>query len=136
MKPCRNLGWVGLLSSHELLIINTSIEEFCQINGLRVVVFKQQNYFDIKETINKILPKDKPWYDELWEHKDDLSFLNLFGKTGKPDYFMWNESETSFWFVEYKSLNDSIRPSQLQYFARNNHLPMVLIHSLKRSKKQ
>ena len=39
-----------------------------------------------------------------------------------------------FSFVEYKSLCDGLRKEQIEWFARNDKLPIIIVHSLKKIK--
>lgn len=73
------------------------------------------------------------WWDLLWDEDDNKCFIDGLSLNGKPDYFMYNGDK--YFLVEYKTLTDFFRDNQVKWFYKNKKLPLLVIHSLEKSKK-
>lgn len=109
--------------------IDSDFETFCKEFKLKYYEIKKKNYSLIQKVINEFSNKESNSYGNQEESR--INLIERLSKSGVPDFFVWDEK--SFVFVEYKTLTDKLRTSQIDFFFKNPDLKIVVVHSLKRS---
>ena len=128
------------------VLFGGNFSQFCQMNRLFALQFTVKNYREISEIIKGIERQQKKIsdfiteinWDAFWDEKNtDYDTLpekivnKAIDSTGKPDYFVWNDY--IYYFVEYKSNTDSLRPAQLDWYVKYKEFPILVLHSTKSS---
>ncbi len=146
----------GVARELKFFIVEGTIFEWAKQNNLNILDFNLKNY---KFIFNKIHDKldysgiadfmfltSNPTLDEQIDYcfnnyigdeekeknKKIKKFMDNLGIIGRPDYFIWKGD--FFSFVEYKSLCDGLRKEQIEWFVKNDKLPIIIVHSLKKIK--
>ena len=105
------------------VLIDEPFYEYCNKRELHIINFNGKNKRLIAETIYNIRAEED-WFCG-WD--DILAVINETFKSGKPDFFIFNDKE--YYYVEYKSRNDYLRPKQEEWIFNSNE-PVLVVQSI------
>ena len=101
-------------------------------NGMR---FNSVNLNKIKAIIKRIaVDYNESSLGMIFEEKDIPDFCIFFENLGKPDFFIWKNKE--FYFCEFKTKNDSLRPDQMDWIMNHPDFPILIAKVTNPNKKK
>lgn len=101
----------------KLIKINYSLNEFCNINNIYLISFTNKKIKEIADIIANGV-----------DFGEYVNYLRKISYTGKPDFFAY--SKNGWVFIEFKTVGDNIRNSQLNWIKDNKVTPCVILKSL------
>lgn len=118
----------------QILFIKEDIYDFCKKNKLFLIPFNKKNYKYILDILYTATYYDQKFKigvgGRSWEEK-----IKEFDKVGKPDFFIfkfcYDIKRIECYFVEYKTINDSLKPRQIKWFKKYHKLPLMIIYTTK-----
>ena len=121
------------------IFIDKDINEWSIKNNVILIPFQNKYLNNISKIIWEATYKTEMYQFDTgrdWEEK--IIDMNV---KGKPDYFAfkyhggnWEHKRIEFYFLEYKTLSDSLHYNQIMWFRKYHKLPCMVIHSTTKGK--